>query len=184
MGIRGGRPLFSSAGFAFMGWVAVLLFRFFFVEIDQNSFLQQRLWQDFLYLLLFEAFAVNIWLFGLFFRSVSEWRGGVTAAMTSGLIFGGIAYTLFSESFQDTLIPVFYFVAWGIFYGVVRLRTGSWLGIVIVQAMQSLTAWFLFPVFQPVSSLNFNSSFYMYMAIFFLILIWRLWPNEIEDYRI
>ena len=34
MGIRGGRPMFAGAGFAFLGWVALLIFRFYFIESE------------------------------------------------------------------------------------------------------------------------------------------------------
>ncbi len=39
-----------------------------------------------------------------------------------------------------------YFLVWGVLYGIIRLRTGSILGVVLVQALASFTAWY---VFQP-----------------------------------
>ncbi|MEM7797595.1 MAG: hypothetical protein AAF633_00270, partial [Chloroflexota bacterium] len=85
---------------------------------------------------------------------------------------------------QFTITAFLYFLVWGLFYGIVRLRTGSIVGIVIVQAMQSLTTWFLFPIIQPITVDTFNSSFYIYMTLWYVVLIWRLWPSDLEDYRI
>lgn len=184
MGLRGGRPMFSGSGFAFLGWVAVLIIRLFLVDIDQGQFLQGTLWQTFLYLLLFEAFAVQLWLFGIFFRGMADLRGGVSAAVMSGIVFAVFGFYYFLEAYEPTLTAFLYFLVWGIFYGIIRLRTGSIVGIVLVQAMQSLTVWFLFPTPQPVTSATFSASFYLYMTVLYLILIWRLWPKESGDYRI
>ncbi|MCA9979478.1 MAG: hypothetical protein KDD89_01540, partial [Anaerolineales bacterium] len=76
-----------------------------------------------------------------------------------------------------------YFMAWGLFYGLIRLRTGSILGLVIVQAMQSLTAWhILLPNLPP----QLNEYFYLYigMTVWLAVLVWRLWPKEEGDYRV
>ncbi|MEM9777066.1 MAG: hypothetical protein AAF902_20980 [Chloroflexota bacterium] len=192
MGLRGGRPLFSSAGFAFMGWVAILVCRFFFVEID-GSALNQPLFSIFLYLLLFEAFAVQVWAFSLVFKAVSELFGGVAAAFASGVSFATVAFFYFQEiaifsplinnSVWLLLLTILYVLAWGIFYGMVRLRTGSILGIVLVQAMQSLTAWELIPPLPVLDNTNFNPLFFISIVLY-AILIWRLWPKELSDHRI
>ena len=192
MGLRGGRPLFSSAGFAFMGWVAILVCRFFFIEIDANA-LNQPLFSIFLYLLLFEAFAVQVWAYSLVFKAVSELYGGVAAAIASGIGFAAVAFYYFQEiaifspvinnSGWMLVLTILYVLAWGIFYGFVRLRTGSILGIVIVQAMQSLTAWELIPPLPVLDSTNFNPLFFV-SIVFYGILIWRLWPKELSDHRI
>jgi membrane protease YdiL (CAAX protease family) len=142
---------------------------------------------DFLYLLLFEAFAVQLWLFGTFFRSVADWRGPLTAAVSSGIVFGAVSSFLFLEAdYQGTLTitGVLYFLAWGLFYGMVRLRTGSIIGAVAVQAMQSLTAWHIFLPLVPPNFPQTYNSLYIGMGMVYMILVWRLWPNEEEDYRV
>ena len=50
--------------------------------------------------------------------------------------------------------------------------------------MQSVTGWFFLPPLQPVTVNNFNPLFYTVMGFWFLILIWRLWPKEVSDYRV
>jgi hypothetical protein len=68
-------------------------------------------------------------------------------------------------------------------YGFIRLRTGSIVGTVIVQAVQTLTVWhILLPQDPPVV----QQLHYVYLAAgtFFMILIWRLWPKEETDYRV
>lgn len=192
MGLRGGRPLFSSAGFAFMGWVAILICRFFFIEIDANA-LNQPLFSIFLYLLLFEAFAVQVWAYSLVFKAVADLYGGIAAAIVSGVGFAAVAFFYFQEiaifspvinnSDGVLVLTIVYVLAWGIFYGMVRLRTGSILGIVLVQAMQSLTAWELIPPLPILDNTNFNPLFFV-AIIFYGILIWRLWPKELSDHRI
>lgn len=186
MGLRGGRPLLSSAGFAVLGWVALLLLRLYFIESAAQTAV--GISQDFFYLLLFEAFAVQLWTFGLFFRSVADWRGPLTAAIASGLIFGAFAGFFFLESdYQGgvlNLTGLLYFIAWGLFYGMVRLRTGSIIGMVLVQALQSLTTWHIFfPQVPPTFPETFNN-LYLGMGVVYMILLWRLWPNEEEDYRV
>ena len=193
MGLRGGRPLFAGAGFAFLGWIVMLVTRFIYIDIDQGAMLVEPLFPIFLYLLLFEAFAVQLWCFSLVFKSVSDMWGGLTAAVVSGLLFAGVAFFLFQETrFLEplfgsawlTLVALLFMVTWGILYGMIRLRTGSILGIVLVQAMQSLTVWELLPPFEFLNETNYNPLFFTIVGIAFAVLIWRLWPTEIEDYRI
>jgi len=180
MGLRGGRPVFAGSGFAFLGWIGLLLMRFVFSGI--GGFAQEGLGTLFVYLFLFEAFAVQLWIFGFFFRSVADWRGPLTAAVSSGLLFGVVAFLTFQESFEQTVLAFAYFLIWGLFYGLVRLRTGSIIGIVLTQAMQSLTAWqFMLPEFTPTLELDW---LYTSMGIWYAILIWRLWPKEESDYRV
>ena len=68
-------------------------------------------------------------------------------------------------------------------YGLIRLRTGSLLGMVIVQALQTMTVWhILLPQNPPaIAQLHY---LYLATAILYLILIWRLWPKEEADYRV
>ncbi len=192
MGLRGGRPMFAGAGFAFMGWVAVIVLRFIYIAVDENA-LNQPLFSVFTYLLLFEAFALQVWAFSLIFKAVSNVYGGLTAAIVSGLAFAGTGFYFFQESFFLNqvftsgwliVVGILYMAAWGVFYGMVRLRTGSILGIVLVQAMQSLTTWELIPPFEFVNESNLNPLFYSLAGIIYAVLIWRLWPKELDDYRI
>ena len=193
MGLRGGRPLFAGAGFAFLGWVVVLVVRFLYIAIDENAMLVEPLSPIFFYLLFFEAFAVQLWAFSLVFKSVADAWGGLTAAVVSGLLFAGVAFFYFQEarfleplfgSFWLTIVALLYMVSWGILYGMIRLRTGSILGIVIVQAMQSLTTWELIPPFEFLNETNYNPLFFTITGILWAVLIWRLWPTELDDYRI
>lgn len=180
MGLRGGRPMFAGSGFAFLGWVGLLIMRIVFSGI--GGFAQEGMGVLFVYLFLFEAFAVQLWVFGFFFRSVADWRGPLTAAVSSGLLFGVVAFLTFQESFEQSILAFAYFLIWGLFYGLVRLRTGSIIGIVITQAMQSLTAWqLMLPEFSPTLELDW---LYTSMGIWYAILIWRLWPKEQGDYRV
>jgi hypothetical protein len=181
MGLRGKRPLFAGIGFAALGWVAFLLFRFIFVAI--LGFGPAGSGRAFIYLLLFEAFAVQLWTFGLLFHALADWRGPLTAAIGSGVTFGMVAFLLFQESFISNAGSFFYFLLWGILYGMIRLRTGSLLGIVMAQAMQSFTAWVVMapPVPLPLSQLQY---LYLAASAAYLVLIWRLWPKEEGDYRV
>lgn len=181
MGMRGGRPLYSSIGFAVLGWSAFLILRFIFPEI--RGFGPPGSGQAFLYLLLFEAFAVQIWTFGLFFHAAADWRGPLTAAIASGILFGITATLLFQEAFVPTLAATLQFVMWGVLYGVIRLRTGSLLGTILVQALQSFTAWV---VMVPLTPFNDTQMQYLYLtaAAAYAIIIWRLWPKSTEDYRV
>ncbi len=182
MGLRGKRPLFSSIGFATLAWVPFLLFRFVFVVMA--AFGRGSLaGQAFFYLLLFEAFAVQVWTFGLVFRTLAEWRGGLTAAFGSGILFGMAAYFFFQESFSGSLSSLLYFMVWGIVYGIIRLRSGSLLGIVLVQALHSFTAWtVLYPQMPPDTAQLQN--LYLATTAVYLLVIWRLWPKEEGDYRV
>lgn len=183
MGIRGGRPLYASIGFAALGWVVFFAARFILVGSNEDVLVSSNFGQIALYIILFEAFAVQLWTFGIFFRSVADWRGPLAAALGSGLLFGLVASQLFEEAFITGPSSLLYFMAWGVFYGLIRLRTGSILGAVVVQAMQSLTAWhILLPEPQP--AIAELQNLYLAAVIFYAIFIWRLWPTEEDDYRV
>ncbi len=180
MGLRGKRPLFSSIGFAVLGWAALLIIRFATITIlGLDSGFDQ-----FFYRLLFEAFCVQIWAFGLLFRSLTDWRGPLTAAIVSGILFGLIASLFFHEA-PDTpaVTSLIYFLLWGIFYGIIRLRSGSLIGASLVQAFQSFTAWVVLTPNLAASGNNF-STLYIATGVAYLIFIWRLWPKQEEDYRV
>jgi membrane protease YdiL (CAAX protease family) len=201
LGLRGGRPLFAGIGFAVLAWVAVLIGRFLpmlpqasfnesgqavveiALQVEVMSIRSAGSGRAFIYLLLFEAFAVQLWAFGLVFRALADWRGGLTAAIGSGILFGATGYLLFRESFVPGLPALFYFLTWGVVYGVIRLRTGSILGPIIVQALHSFTAWF---VFEPPADLPQTGiqTIYLAVAVLFVIIIWRLWPRRESDYRV
>jgi hypothetical protein len=180
-GLRGGRPLYAGIGFSVLAWVTFLLVRLSTVEAASVGSPDSG--QAYLYLLLFEAFCVQLWVFGLFFRSVADWRGPLAAAFASGVLFGAFGVFFFQESFAVTGVSLAYFVAWGVLYGIIRLRTGSLLGVTVVQSLHSWTAWVLLP---PTDLLAFTQLRNMYFVsiIFYLILVWRLWPRQEEDYRI
>jgi hypothetical protein len=181
LGLRGGRPLFAGIGFATLGWLAFLLFRFTFISLNLNAAESGR---SFVYLLLFEAFAMQLWAFGLLFRSLVEWRGGLTAAVGSGIAFGAVAFILFQEVYASNLPSLLYFMAWGVFYGIIRLRTGSFLGAMLVQTLHSFTVWVALgplPVLTPVDRLP---TVYLLTGLVYLVVIWRLWPKEVADYRV
>ncbi len=180
LGLRGKRPFFASAGFAFLGWIALLILR---LTVDTAELATGGLMVQFIYLLLFEAFAVQMWLFGFFFRGMSDWRGPLSGALLSGLLFGVVSFFFFQEAYEATWLAAGYFMAWGLFYGLIRLRTGSILGMVIVQAMQSLTAWHILLPNLPPQPGEYNY-LYIGMTVWLAILIWRLWPNEEGDYRV
>lgn len=182
MGLRGHRALYAGIGFAVLGWLAFFIVRFATVAGDIVN--APDAGRTFVYLLLFEAFATQLWAFGLFFRAVADWRGPLTAAITSGILFGTVAFLLFEESFANPPLPaLLYFIMWGILYGMIRLRTGSLLGMVIVQALHSWTAWQLLAlVNQPDPSQLGN--LYLITTILYMIIIWRLWPKKEEDYRV
>ncbi len=201
LGVRGGRPLFAGIGFAVLAWVAVLIGRFLpmlpqasfnesgqaVVEIVLNvpvmAIQSAGAGRAFAYLLLFEAFAVQVWAFGLVFRAVADWRGGLTAAFASGILFGAVGFLLFRESYVAGPSGLFYFLLWGVVYGLIRLRTGSILGTILVQALQSFTAWF---VFQPPADMAATGIQTVYVAVGLLLAIiaWRLWPRRESDYRV
>jgi len=181
LGLRGGRPLYAGIGFASLAWVVFLALRIFFVEISPvgpgNSA------RTYLYLLLFEAFATQLWAYGLVFRAVADWRGPLAAAMASGLLFGLAATLLFQESFTGSQFSIIYFIIWGMLYGIIRLRAGSILGTVLVQSLQTFSAWIALPPL-PKPQPGQLQSLYLLATIAYLVVIWRLWPKEEEDYRV
>jgi hypothetical protein len=181
MGLRGGRPFYAGIGFATLGWISFLVVRFLTVEV--SAFGSPDSGNVFIFFLLFEAFAVQLWTFGLIFHSLADWRGPLTAAVFGGILFGAVALLLFLEPSTPALASLLYFPLWGVFYGVIRLRTGSLLGPVIVQALQSWTAWI---VLAPVQSIDADQlrNLYLISSILYLIFIWRLWPKKEGDYRV
>lgn len=180
IGLRGGRPLFSSIGFAVLGWTALLAFRFYFISIrGLDSGLDK-----FFYRLLFEAFCLQIWTFGLLFRGLADWRGPLTATIISGILFGLIASLRFQEAPAiPALSSLLYFVLWGLFYGLIRLRSGSLIGASLVQAAQSFTVWVVLTPDLSSPANNF-SALYITAGLAYFIFIWRLWPKQEEDYRV
>ena len=183
LGLRGHRALYAGIGFATLGWIVYFMARVFAVSSQQNLLVSSTFGRDFVYLFLFEALALQLWTFGLLFRSIADWRGALTAAISAGLAFGVVGFLLFEESFVTDLNSFLFFSVWGLFYGMIRLRTGSILGLVIVQAMQSLTTWhILLPQMDPQpAELRL---LYAVTATFFVIFIWRLWPKEEADFRV
>jgi membrane protease YdiL (CAAX protease family) len=181
MGLRGRRPLFSGIGFSVLGWLAFLLLRFVFVEV--KGYGQAESGRSFVYLLMFEAFAVQIWTYGLLFRSVAEWRGPLTAAIVSGVVFGSVANLLFQEAFVAGPSSYLYFGLWGILFGIIRLRSGSLLGPVLIQAMQSFTGWIVLAP-TPLPNPGQLQSLYLASSLAFVVILWRLWPKQLEDYRV
>lgn len=201
LALRGGRPLFAGIGFAVLAWVAVLIGRFLpmlpqtsinetgqavveiVLHIQVMAIQSAGAGRAFVYLLLFEAFATQLWTFGLVFRALADWRGGLTAAVAGGILFGATGYLLFRESFVPGPATLLYFLSWGIVYGIIRLRTGSILGPILVQALQSFTAWF---VFQPPEDISLTGirTVYLAVSLLFAVIIWRLWPRRAEDYRV
>lgn len=181
MGLRGGRPLYAGIGFAALVWIPFLLAR---ILVQITGFGRgSGVGQTFMYLLLFEALAVQLWTFGLVFRSLAEWRGPLTAAVGSGVLFGMLGFLMFRESFVSIWSAVQYFLLWGVVYGIIRLRTGSIIGVVIVQAVHSFTAWVVFlPASQPDPGQLQN--LYLAASLVYLVVIWRLWPKEENDYRV
>jgi membrane protease YdiL (CAAX protease family) len=182
VGLRGGRPLYASIGFATVAWLIFLLARMF-VPSNDRLIVAPDFGRAFIYLLLFEALALQLWTFGLLFRSLAGWRGPLTAAITCGILFGAVASQFFEEAYIETPVSILYFLVWGILYGLIRLRTGSLLGTVIIQTMQSLTAWYiLLPTITPTrAELH---PLYLISATLYLVLIWRLWPKTEADYRV
>jgi hypothetical protein len=201
MGLRGRRPLFASIGFAVLGWVALLVARLLpglpsvtFNEagqaIVQASLLVEVIaigatdaGRTFFYLLLFEAFALQLWSFGLLFRALADWRGPLVAAVASGLVFAAAGLLLFREAFVASGSSLLFFVLWGVAYGIIRLRTGSLLGMALVQAVQSFTVWsvLLPPTPPPLAGLQ---TVYLVATVLYAVIIWRLWPRREEDYRV
>ena len=184
LGFRNGRPVFAGIGFAFLAWIGLLVARFVAVGIGGSG---RSLGITFLFLLIFEAFCVQLWVFGLMFRAIAEWRSPLTATIYTGVVYGFTAYLLYGEA-QYAFITnnatarfaIVYFVIWGILYGVIRLRTGSFMGIVLIQAMQTLTVWHMLITIEPFSM----SWFYGIGCVVFAVLIWRLWPRFVSDFRV
>ena len=181
LGLRAGRPLTAGIGFATLAWLAFIVVRFFTVEVVNYGSPEGA--RTFIYILLFEAFCTQLWAYGLFFRSVADWRGPLTAAISSGIMFGALAFLLFQESFATIASSLLYFTIWGVVYGVIRLRTGSLLGPVVVQALQSWTAWYVMAPVDPVSTSELRNLYLISSAIY-LVIIWRLWPKKESDYRV
>jgi membrane protease YdiL (CAAX protease family) len=179
-GLRFGRPLFAGIGLSVLAWVIFLVVR---LTVEVESYSGSNSGQTYLYLLLFEAFCIQLWTFGVFFRSVADWRGPLTAAVSSGLLFGAIAFLFFQESFTTMPSSLLFFSTWGILYGMIRLRTGSLLGTVIVQAMQSFTGWQVMVPMDPPDTGQLRI-LYLVTSALYAIVIWRLWPKEEDDYRV
>ncbi len=179
LGLRVGRPLYAGIGFATLGWIAFLLVRFFTVEV--SAYDTEDAGRSFVFILLFEAFCVQIWTFGFFFRAVVDWRGPLTAAVASGLLFAATALFFFQD--QVIASSFLFFTVWGVFCGIIRLRTGSLLGTVVIQALQSWTAWQVMVPNSPVDSSELRN-LYLVTSALYILFIWRLWPKKEEDYRV
>lgn len=185
MGLRGKRPLFASIGFATLGWVILFAVRFYFLSWNQSE--PTGAFRLFFYLLVFEAFAMQLWAFGLLFHVFTRWRGGLPAVFGSGITFGIVAFWLFREAaFSSDLSALVYFIVWGCLFGMIRLRTGSILGSVLIQALSSFTVWDVFAVFRPLPVNDVANLPWLYFAasIGYALVIWRLWPKQADDYRI
>ncbi|MCK5923886.1 MAG: CPBP family intramembrane metalloprotease [Methylococcales bacterium] len=180
MGLRLGRAMLAGIGFSLLGWIAVMLARFMQMPFGQVA--QGGLGRVFFYLLLIEAFALQLWAFGALFRALVEWQNPITATLLSGLAFGVVGYALFETALDAAPAGLVYYLIWGIFYAVIRLRTGSFLGIILIQAMQTLTSWYLLD--PGVISATQTTGFSIVAGALTLILIWRLWPRRESDYRI
>jgi hypothetical protein len=181
LGLKGGRPLFAGIAFATLGWVAFLIFRVVFIPINPEVAGSTRV---FIYTWLFEAFALQLWTFGLLFRAIADWRGALTAAAASGIIFGAVGFMLFQNVYAASLITLIYYTTWGVFYGIIRLRTGSWLGMVIIQALQTFTAWTALGSMPPDTAVTQLLWVYGLSAAVTAVFIWRLWPKVESDYRV
>jgi hypothetical protein len=185
MGIRGGRALTAGIGFASLLWIIFLLLRFFFVDIHPTAIESRppNAGRTYIYLLLFEAFATQLWTYGLIFRSVADWRGPITAIFISGIVFGLVSALLFQESFSGSFASMLYFIVWGVLYGIIRLRTGGFLGTAIVQSVQSFTTWVVLAPYSAPDVAQLNN-LYVTAVIAYLIVGWRLWPKQESDYRV
>ena len=181
LGLRGGRPLFASIGFAVLAWLVVFPARLYFV--DSQGLGSTGAAAEFFHLLVFEAFCTQLYAFGPFFRSVADWRGSLTAAIAGGLLFAFVGLFYFAEPHALSAQALFYFATWGVLYGLIRLRTGSLLGSVLIQALQGFTVWFVLlpPETPDVYWLNW---LHVVAGGLFIIIIWRLWPKTEEDYRV
>ena len=178
LGLRGGRPLFSGFGFAFLGWIGFLVAYFAFIPAE--SVASGRLGITYLFLLIFEAICVQLWTFGLLFRALNERLSPLAAAIFSGLVFGFAGFLLFQESLP-TRLTIIYFVVLGLFYAIIRLRSGSWIGIAIAQSLQSLTTWNLLIPESPIEGLPY---LYGISILVYLLVGWRLFPKTTDDFRV
>ncbi len=190
LGLRGRRPLYAGIGFATLGWLAILLTR---LLVPSETISNVGAGSVFAYLLLFESLCVQVWAFGLLFRGVADWRGPLSASLAGGVAFGLVGLLAFRESVWPALAgavgPLWsvnafsFFILWGLFYGLVRLRTGSLVGTVLVHALQSFTTWNILLPASPPDPGGYQR-FYLFASLILIILVWRLWPRRIEDYRI
>lgn len=180
LGLRTGRPLMAGVGFAFLGWLIMLGTRIWAIDITGFG---SGLGVVFLYLLLVEAACVQFFSFGLFFRALSDWRPPLTTVLLSGLVYGLLAYGFFGEAAVagGNRWVVLFFIVWGWMYGMIRLRTGSWLGMALVQAMQTLTVWHLMLWQGGLISAGY---FYVATGALYLLIAWRLLPKYRSDLRI
>ena len=176
LGLRGGRPMMAGGGFAFLGWVSLLLARFIYAGVGKTG---SNLGEIYLYLLLCEALCAQIWVYGVFFRVIADWRGAITATWWSAILYGLVAFQLFAESYDRPKWVLLYFLVWGMLYAIIRLRTGSLWGTVLVQSIQTLTVWQLFPPVEPAFAWIYGMS-----AILYIVLIWRLIPKYVSDLRV
>lgn len=181
LGLRGGRPLYAGIGFATLAWIPFLLFRFFLIASKELT--TANAGRTFIYLLLFESFCLQLWSYGFSFRILAIWRGALTAVFVSGILFGLMGWSFFGESVLFNGPAALFFVSWGIFYAFIRLRTGSFLGTVIIQTLQTFTVWHILIPKLPPDPTQYNY-LYLLMSLVFIILIWRLWPNQEGDYRV
>lgn len=181
MGLRGRRGLYAGIGFATLGWLIFLAARF--ILIPSTEITNEGAGRTFFYLLVFESLCIQLWAFGVFFRSVADWRGPLTGVLAAGILFGLSGWFIFGESYLTGAVPILFFVVWGFFYGLIRLRTGSLLGTLIIQALQSFTTWHILVPRLPADP-KYYAQFYLVSSFLFAILIWRLWPKRKEDYRV
>lgn len=181
MGLRGRRPLYAGIGFAVLGWLALLLVRFF--TVAGASLPVGESTRTFIFLLIFEAFCTQLWAFGLLFRSVADWRGPLTGVLVSGAAFGIVGWLFFGESAVGGGLALLFFAIWGFYYALIRLRTGSVLGMVIIQPLQTLTTWHLLVPAVPPNPTEY-AWLYLVTSLLFGIFAWRLWPRMESDYRI
>ncbi len=184
MGIRGGRPLMSGLSFAFLGWLGMLVARFLSVGWNPAQ-IGENLGITFLYLLIIQAICVQLWSYGLLFRALAAWRNPQTATLFSGIAFGLLAYYCYPETYPFSL-SVLWTIVWGFMYAIIRLRTGSWLGIALVQAMQTLSVWYILPPVEPMPPAEMLSFYWLIgiSGVVFLLVTWRLMPKYKSDLRV
>lgn len=181
VGLRGRRPLYAGIGFATLGWLILLAARFLLIPSAQLT--NADAGRTFFYLLVFESLCTQLWTFGILFCGVADWRGPLTGTLAAGVVFGLSGSLLFGESVLTGALPLLFFLVWGFLYGLIRLRTGSLLGTVVIQALQSFTTWHILVPRLPADP-KYYSQFYLVSSFLLAILIWRLWPKRKEDYRV